>query len=206
MGSMTVLSTYPKKVWAGAMGLAITMPAMLTSTSAIAAVVSGEVLCYENRPCIEAVTSDTKTIQVLWRGRDYYDFFNVSWYRQGIEEQNHYHIREGGNRGSVALTRILPNTQYVIKVQGCNTQLFGGPTCTEWETQEITTQNFEVPQEPSATQPVEGQPVDAPANAAPANAPTTEAPAAEPTAPSGSSVVVPTTEVTPGEAPAAPAK
>lgn len=202
-----MLSTYPKKVWAGAMGLAITMPAMLTSTSAIAAVVSGDVLCYEDRPCIEAVNSNTQSIEVFWRDRDYYDFFNVRWYRSGTEEENHYHIREGGNRGSVALTKILPNTQYVIKVQGCSTQLFGGPTCTEWETQEITTQNFEVPQEPSATQPIEGQPVDAPANGAPTDTPaTTGTPAAEPTAPSGSSVVVPTTEVTPGEAPATPAK
>lgn len=187
IGGITVLSNYGKQASASFKVAAIAASFALVPAAAVAMVVEDQVFCYSDRPCIESVVSDTRLIQLSWRGGEHYDFYNVQWYRPGVDPVETHRMLEGGNRGSLALTKILPSTQYVIKVQGCNTQLIGGPTCTAWEMQEVVTQNFEI-EEPVEKEPMDEQPLDA----APSPAPGVSAPRPKPDAPS---IVVPTTEV-----------
>jgi hypothetical protein len=187
IGGITVLSNYGKQASASFKFATMAALVALVPAAAVAMVIEDQVLCYSDRPCIESVVSDTRLIQLSWRAGDYYDFYNVRWSREGVDAVETHRMLQGGNRGSLALTKILPNTQYIIKVQGCNTQLIGGPACTAWEMQEVVTQNFEI-EEPVEEAPMDEQPLDA----APAPAPGVSAPRPKPDAPS---IVVPTTEV-----------
>ncbi|MCL6435944.1 MAG: fibronectin type III domain-containing protein [Leptolyngbyaceae cyanobacterium HOT.MB2.61] len=191
IGGVTVLSTYCKQAFIGVPCFMVAAAAVLLPAAGEAVVSNGQVFCYSDRPCIESVTSDAHSIRISWRGREFFDFYNVRWVRPGKEELETHKMLQGGNRGSLAITKILPNTQYVIKLQGCNTQLIGGPACTEWEIQEVVTQDFALEEETTGTQPTEG----APAGAATVEEPAMAEPASSQLPADAPSVVVPTTEV-----------
>jgi hypothetical protein len=194
IGGVNVLSTYRKQACASAGFFSVAASLVLMPTAAMAVVSGDRVFCYTNRPCIELLTSDTNSIQVAWRGADYYDFYNVRWARPGKEELETHKMLGGGRQGSFGLTKILPNTEYVIKVQGCNSRVWGGPQCTEWETQTVTTQNFTPPEESTQAQPTDTQqPTGASSNSNPS---TSKQPNNAP------AVVVPTSEVSPSNKPA----
>jgi hypothetical protein len=183
---ITMLSNSYKLARASLPYVAVAASFVLVPAVGMAMVIEDQILCYSDRPCIESVISDTRLIQLSWRGGEYYDFYNVRWSRPGVDPVETHRMLPGGNRGSLALTKILPSTQYVIKVQGCNTQLIGGPACSEWEMQEVITQDFEI------EQPDEEPPIEQPVDAAPVPAPGVSAPRPQPEAPS---IVVPATEV-----------
>ncbi|WP_421658736.1 fibronectin type III domain-containing protein [Leptothermofonsia sp. ETS-13] len=191
IGGVTVLSTYRKQAFIGVPCFVVAASAVLLPATGGAVVSNGQVFCYSDRPCIESVTSDARSIRISWRGREYFDFYNVRWIRPGKEEMETHKMLEGGNKGSLAITKILPNTQYVIKIQGCNTQLIGGPACTEWEIQEVVTQDFALEEEATGTQPAEGQPT----GSATVEEPAVVEPASKQPLMDAPPVVVPTTEV-----------
>jgi hypothetical protein len=170
-------------------GLGVVVVSALGLAAPATAVVNagGQVVCYDDRPCIELATLQDNAIRIEWRALGSHDFFNVKWSRPGKDEPP---IKvDGGYTGSLALTRVVPNTRYLIEVQGCDGQLWGGPVCTKWETQEIVTGTAVTP--PTSENP----PADATPPAKPDNSPTSNAPANSSPDSTSNPVTVPSSKV-----------
>lgn len=175
---------------------AVAAAVVLMPAVARAEVRNGRIYCYRDRPCVETVLLDPGSVQLHWRGNDTYDFYNVRWSKPGTEATQTHRMLTGGRNGSLALIEVSPDTPYTFKIQGCNTQIWGGPQCSEWEIQEVITLSAPPAEagadatteggQPTSSQTGEAQPVEAvPANVAP---PTGVAPAG-----------LPPTEVAPAE-------
>jgi hypothetical protein len=176
-------------------GLGMVVASALGLAAPAAAVVNagGQVVCYSDRPCIELAAMQNDAIRIEWRALGSHDFFNVKWSRPGKDEPPMK--VDGGYTGSLALTKVVPNTRYVIEVQGCDGQLWGGPVCTNWETQEIVTGVAVTPPTSEntpgdATPP--GKPDNSPTSAAPANPSPSPTPKPSPTS---NSLPVPSSRV-----------
>jgi hypothetical protein len=95
------------------------------------------VQCAAGRACIDQVYQNGTTVTVGWRGDQNYGHYNFRWSGPGHPESQQE--VSGGDRGSATIPNVVADSGYVVKVQGCNTNLVGQSSCTGWDEQSIKT-------------------------------------------------------------------
>jgi Fibronectin type III domain len=93
------------------------------------------ILCADDRPCINNMFQNERTLIIQWTSSENYSAYNVRWSRPGKNETQIE--RSGGTNGDFRVTNAHAGTTYTFKVQGCNKRFLASSRCSPWEERTI---------------------------------------------------------------------